>query len=235
MSTSFFLMIALVVAVVTSANAWCRFPHAGASGSHAPSSVRHRYSSDWPLEMALSRSFITPSEVFRIFDDDVFFHPRSIENHHMASKSSNLFQLMPMDVIETSTGYEMVLDLPGVDKNDIDISIKGDEMTISANRFAAIPEIAQAQSQQEATPQLNGDLTIENASTSAKEDIQAVPTTKKDYVRRERRTGSVTRSFSLPDDVDSSNVRAESKDGVLRILIGKKAEKVPQERKINIF
>jgi HSP20 family molecular chaperone IbpA len=153
----------------------------------------------------------------------------------MASKSSNLFQLMPMDVIETSTGYEMVLDLPGVDKNDIDISIKGDEMTISANRFAAIPEIAQAQSQQEATPQLNGDLTIENASTSAKEDIQAVPTTKKDYVRRERRTGSVTRSFSLPDDVDSSNVRAESKDGVLRILIGKKAEKVPQERKINIF
>ncbi|MES1196011.1 MAG: Hsp20/alpha crystallin family protein, partial [Steroidobacter sp.] len=40
-------------------------------------------------------------------------------------------------------------------------------------------------------------------------------------IRMESFYGTFSRSFSLPENVDTRNVRAESKDGVLRIHIPK--------------
>lgn len=42
-------------------------------------------------------------------------------------------------------------------------------------------------------------------------------------IRVESFYGSFTRSFALPDNVDAKNIRAESKDGVLRVHIPKTA------------
>jgi len=42
-------------------------------------------------------------------------------------------------------------------------------------------------------------------------------------IRVESFYGSFTRSFSLPDNIDAKNIRAESKDGVLRVRIPKTA------------
>ena len=44
------------------------------------------------------------------------------------------------------------------------------------------------------------------------------------YTRIERWYGSFLRSFTLPSTVDAEHVSAESKDGVLRIYLPKKAE-----------
>ena len=44
------------------------------------------------------------------------------------------------------------------------------------------------------------------------------------YSRVERWYGSFMRSFTLPSTVDVEHVSAESKDGVLRIYLPKKAE-----------
>jgi HSP20 family protein len=45
---------------------------------------------------------------------------------------------------------------------------------------------------------------------------------KENYHRIERSYGSFTRSFSLPDNVDTENVHAEKNDGVLTIKLMKK-------------
>lgn len=46
--------------------------------------------------------------------------------------------------------------------------------------------------------------------------------------------GKFTRSFSLPDNVDTANIRAESKDGVITVHVTKTkaAEKKPTEIKV---
>lgn len=44
--------------------------------------------------------------------------------------------------------------------------------------------------------------------------------------------GSFSRSFQLPQNVDVAGIKAESKDGVLRVRVPKKA--LPQSRSINI-
>lgn len=51
-------------------------------------------------------------------------------------------------------------------------------------------------------------------------------------IRKERFRGEVTRSFKLGDAVDSENIQASYKDGVLSITVPKKES--PQSRKIEI-
>ena len=52
------------------------------------------------------------------------------------------------------------------------------------------------------------------------------------YHRIERSYGSFARSFSLPTTVDGERISAESKDGVLRIRLPKKAETKPRQIKV---
>lgn len=52
------------------------------------------------------------------------------------------------------------------------------------------------------------------------------------YRRVERRYGSFTRSFSLPETVDAENISADLKDGVLEVRLPKK--EAPTPRKISV-
>ncbi|WP_129781983.1 Hsp20/alpha crystallin family protein [Peristeroidobacter soli] len=48
-------------------------------------------------------------------------------------------------------------------------------------------------------------------------------------IRVESFYGTFSRSFSLPDNIDAKNIRAESKDGVLRVRIPKTAPTQPEQ------
>jgi HSP20 family protein len=57
---------------------------------------------------------------------------------------------------------------------------------------------------------------------------------KENYVRIERSYGSFTRTFTLPDKVDTENIKANYKDGVLQINLSKKEETKPKEIKVEV-
>ena len=50
----------------------------------------------------------------------------------------------------------------------------------------------------------------------------------------ERTYGSFSRAFSLPESADLDNIRSDLKDGVLTLVVPKKASSSPQRRKIQI-
>jgi HSP20 family protein len=50
----------------------------------------------------------------------------------------------------------------------------------------------------------------------------------------ERQYGSFTRSFTLPNTVDTGNVSANYDKGVLKIRLAKKAEAKPKQIKVNV-
>jgi HSP20 family protein len=54
------------------------------------------------------------------------------------------------------------------------------------------------------------------------------------YHRIERTYGAFSRSFTLPATVDAEQIRAEGKDGVLRIVLPKKAETKPRQIKVGV-
>lgn len=54
------------------------------------------------------------------------------------------------------------------------------------------------------------------------------------YLRMERAYGSFSRSFSLPNSVNTEAIKAEYKDGVLNITLPKRAESKPKQVKIDV-
>ena len=54
------------------------------------------------------------------------------------------------------------------------------------------------------------------------------------YHRIERRYGSFTRSFTLPNTVNPEDVKAGYAKGVLTIHLGKRAEARPKQIKVNV-
>lgn len=59
-------------------------------------------------------------------------------------------------------------------------------------------------------------------------------TEKENYVRVERSYGSFSRTFALSDKVDTENVKASYKDGVLEVTLPKKEEAKPKEIKVEV-
>ena len=54
------------------------------------------------------------------------------------------------------------------------------------------------------------------------------------YHRIERTYGAFSRSFTLPSTVDAEHISAESRDGVLRIVLPKRAETKPRQIKVQV-
>jgi HSP20 family protein len=73
----------------------------------------------------------------------------------------------------------------------------------------------------------NGMLTIsgEKVSTEHKET---------DYLRSERWYGKFSRSFSLPPSVDTANVSAQLRNGILTVTVPKKEEARPKKVEIRV-
>ena len=76
------------------------------------------------------------------------------------------------------------------------------------------------------------DLTVLNDSLTLKGRRGRAANDDERYYRRERITGSFSRTITLPDPVDPDSVKAEYNDGVLRVTMQKAEE--AKARKIEI-
>lgn len=74
----------------------------------------------------------------------------------------------------------------------------------------------------------NGVITLKGERKQEKEEKG------KKFHRVERYYGSFCRSFSLPENVDESRVKAEFKDGVLTVQLPKSAEAKPKALEVKI-
>ncbi|HVY55142.1 MAG TPA: Hsp20/alpha crystallin family protein [Thermodesulfobacteriota bacterium] len=78
-------------------------------------------------------------------------------------------------------------------------------------------------------------IDVNNNTLTIKGEKKLEEKTEKDnYVRVERSYGSFSRTFALSDKVDSTNIKAAYKDGVLEVTLPKKEEAKPKEIKVEI-
>jgi HSP20 family protein len=77
-------------------------------------------------------------------------------------------------------------------------------------------------------------ITEDNVLTISGERKHAEEVNEEDYYKLESVYGKFVRSFTLPDKVDVENIHAESKDGVLEVVIPKLEEQVQKTKKIAI-
>ena len=74
----------------------------------------------------------------------------------------------------------------------------------------------------------NNVLTIHGERRFEKEEKE------ENFQRIERRYGSFTRSFTLPNTVDTESVQADYDKGVLKIHLNKRAEAKPKQIKVSV-
>jgi len=79
------------------------------------------------------------------------------------------------------------------------------------------------------------DVRIENNTMTVHGERKFEKDEKEENYRRvERQYGSFTRTFTLPDTVDTDNVSANYDKGVLKIKLAKKTEAKPKQIKVNV-
>lgn len=133
-----------------------------------------------------------PSVFRRNVFDDLFEYP--------FGGGRNAAQLMKTDVLETDQDYTLLIDLPGIEKDNVSAELKEGYLNITASS-----------SQQDDSQDENGR-----------------------YLRRERFSGTYTRSFYVGDAVTEADIKAKFENGVLKLAIPKKEPQAPQKRTILI-
>jgi HSP20 family protein len=79
------------------------------------------------------------------------------------------------------------------------------------------------------------DIQLENNTLTLRGERKLDSEVKKEnYHRVERAYGAFTRSFTLPAVVDQGKIKAEFKDGVLRVTLPKREEAKPKQIQINV-
>jgi HSP20 family protein len=132
-------------------------------------------------------------EPFRLMRDFMRWDP--YREFGFLNEQASTF-LPSFDVKETADAYQFTADMPGIRKEDLDIQLAGNRLTVSGKREAEI-------SQEEGR-----------------------------IYTQERSYGTFSRSFTLPEEVESAKVAAELRDGVLHLIIPKSPEVRP--RKISV-
>jgi len=83
--------------------------------------------------------------------------------------------------------------------------------------------------------QKNVDIRMENSTLTVRGERRFEKEEKEENFHRiERRYGSFSRSFTLPNTVDAENVSAEYVDGILKVTLAKRSETKPRQIKVNI-
>ncbi len=130
---------------------------------------------------------ITRFDPFNELVDDLFkgFLVRPVAYD---GRANGALSRVKVDVAENNGAYTVTAELPGVKKDDIQVTIDGAEVTLTA----------EVKREREVT-----------------QDERVLHT--------ERVFGKVTRSFTLPQEVDEAKAEAKFRDGVLELTLPKKA------------
>ncbi|EOA36291.1 hypothetical protein CARUB_v10010546mg [Capsella rubella] len=127
---------------------------------------------------------------------------RSGEGNHESRDSSNN---IPIDILESSKEYIFYLDIPGVSKSDI-------QVTVEEERTLVIKS---------------------NGKRKRDDDGSEEGSTK--YIRLERRLAqNLVKKFRLPEDADVAAVTAKYQDGVLTVTVGKLPPQPPKPKTVQI-
>ncbi len=102
-----------------------------------------------------------------------------------------------VDIYENEENIIITAELPGVDKKDMTVDVKGRVLTFKGER---------------------------STDNEVKED---------NYYRQERCYGKFERCFTLPVEIDPEKIKADYKDGVLKIDIPKAEESKPKQVSIH--
>lgn len=143
----------------------------------------------------------------RLFADPFFDLPTRYAEPAGGRANGGSLWSPPVDVRESDTEVVVEAELPGIAREDISVRYHDGRLILEGQR----------EETREAGP--------EDGETAGAPGS---------WVRRERVLGRFHRSFDLPESVDSSAIRAESRDGVLKVVLPKLEKAQPRQIEVSV-
>ena len=157
------------------------------------------------------------NKVFDNFDNWMDFSFPALNQRLYGASSS---QLMKTDVKETDKDYEVSIDLPGFKKDELQIELKDGYLTVSGSKEVTSKDM----------PEENQKNATTAESDASKKDAKAEQKTVK-YIRQERYSGNVSRSFYVGENLEEKDIHAKFENGTLTLTFPKELEKKAVEEK----
>ena len=121
-----------------------------------------------------------------LFDD--LFDDFTKETKRAAQNLVGVTGVMKTDIVEKDDRFELLVDLPGFNKEDVKVELKEGYLNIEAER---------------------------NSSKDEKDEEGT-------FVRRERYTGTCSRSFYVGEEFKQEDIKAKFENGILTLTVPKK-------------
>ena len=133
-----------------------------------------------------TRAISKPSMLPTVFDE--FFKPWNEWFDNGSSFFGRVMTVPAVNILENKNDYNVSLAVPGMKKEDFNIDVEGNMITISCER----------------------------EEDKEEKDEQ--------FTRKEYNYSSFSRSFTLPEGVNTEKIEAKYEDGVLKLMLPKKEE-----------
>lgn len=146
---------------------------------------------------------------FSTNEPDVFDYFDAFNRFFSHPTATSSFMQCKTDVAETKESFLLTAELPGFSKEDINIELKDDVLTITASHKKEVEEKEPKQAEEQA-------------------DKPSIT-----YLRKERQEVSYKRSFHI-ENIDSANVKANYNNGILELTLPKRMPKEPERIKIDV-
>jgi HSP20 family protein len=132
--------------------------------------------------------------------------------------SPGMMNIVPkVDVTETDKEIEITVELPGLERKDVEISVEDDVLAIRGEKRVEREE---------------GDKSEQGDKTAKGEKTEQSKNGGRNYHISERSYGVFVRVLPLPSGVDPSKIQATMSNGVLKVVIPKPARS--QAKKIEV-
>ncbi len=155
-----------------------------------------------------SNSFL-PNSFAEFFDQDFLSNGMTKFGADFGSELS----LPAVNISENENEHLIEVSAAGFEKDQFNVEIEDNKLTISAEM------------KEEKESNEDSDKKSDNTAKESKRQNY--------YTRREFRSSSFKRSFTLPKNVDGENIAASYQNGILKLVLPKKAE-VVNKKKVSI-
>ncbi len=139
-----------------------------------------------------------PNRVLKDFGHDFDHVFDSFFRMPSTMKSCNCDFMPSVDITDDKDHVRIDVELPGMKKEDIKVTVEDSVLTVSGER----------------------------KTKSEEKD--------KNYIRTERSYGTFARSFTLSDDINTENIKADYKDGILSVSLAKQEKAKPKEINVEV-
>lgn len=169
-------------------------------------------------------------ELFNTFFGNVFDEPAHRHHHNHPSPFGHFAPFdhpapfgPAINIIENDADYKVEMAVPGMQKDDFSVKINNEgELVVSVEKKV----------ETKSTDADNAESVTENNASETKEEVAANAAEKAEepkvkYLRRDFSYSKFTQAFTLPEDVDQTEISAHIADGVLSIELPKKKATEP--------